>query len=98
MLRKATTDVVLGDGTRVPKGTLVQAAAYPLHHDGAHLEHADAFDAFRYARMRSVEGEGAKHQSTTTSPEYIPFGRGQHAWCVPAPLPSGSRCAGHLKG
>ncbi|KAI1787002.1 cytochrome P450 [Ganoderma leucocontextum] len=79
MSRKAMKDVVLNDGTRIPKGTLVSAAAYPQHHDAALFENADTFDPFRFARMRSVQGESLKHQFSSTSPEYIPFGHGQHA-------------------
>ncbi|KAI1787001.1 cytochrome P450 [Ganoderma leucocontextum] len=80
MLRQAAKDITLSDGARVPKGTLVQAAAYPLHRDDSYLENAKTFDPFRYAHMRSVGGESSKHcQSPTTSPDYIPFGHGQHA-------------------
>ncbi|KAI1786992.1 cytochrome P450 [Ganoderma leucocontextum] len=94
VLRKATKDIVLSDGTRVPKGTLVQAAAYPLHRDDSYLENANVFDPFRYARMRSVEGESLKHQPSTTSQEYIPFGHGQHAWCVRSSLSASQQDAG----
>ena len=83
-------DLVLPDGTRIPQGTLVAAPSYAMHHDSALLADADAFDAFRFARMRSGSGgadDGARHQFTSTSPEYIPFGHGNHAWCVPVPRP-----------
>ncbi len=90
MGRKAMKDITLSDGTRIPKGTFVNAPAYAMHHDDAHLEHADTFDPFRFARMRSVEGQSAKHQLTSTSPEYIPFGHGQHAWYVSPITPPGS--------
>ncbi|KAM5541320.1 hypothetical protein V8D89_004874 [Ganoderma adspersum] len=79
MGRKAMKDITLRDGTRIPQGALVQVASYALHHDGTHLENADTFDAFRYARMRGAAGQGLKHQFTSTSPEYIPFGHGQHS-------------------
>ena len=48
-------DITLHDGTRIPKGTRVSANAHAHHHDPAFLAHADKFDAFRYARMRSVD-------------------------------------------
>ena len=73
----------LYDGTRIPRGTIITLAADPLHHDEALLENAKSFDPFRYARMRSVGiGESLKHQVTSTSPEYVPFGHGPHAWFV----------------
>ncbi|KAM5541332.1 hypothetical protein V8D89_004886 [Ganoderma adspersum] len=79
MARTAKKDITLRDGTRIPKGSPVSANAYAQQHDPALLEHADKFDAFRYARMRSDAGESLKHQFTSTSPEYIPFGHGQYA-------------------
>ena len=85
MGRKAMKDLTLSDGTHIPRGTRVEVAAHPLHHDSAVLERADEFDAFRYARVRAGaagQGQGARHQFTSTSPEYVPFGHGSHAWCV----------------
>ena len=86
MGRKAMKDLTLSDGTLISRGTIVAATAHATHHDSTVLECADTFDAFRYARMRSAMAPGdvksLKHQFTTTSPEYIPFGHGLHAWCV----------------
>ena len=84
MIRLAMKDVVLTDGTRIPRGTLVAAPAYAMHHDSALFADAATFDAFRFARMRSAASadEGARHQFTSTSPEYLAFGHGPHAWCV----------------
>ena len=95
MHRVSTKDITLRDGTRIPKGATVSAAAYPLHHDDATLENVGAFDPFRYARMRSETGEdaGLKYQAMTTSAEYIPFGYGPHAWCVHLPLHGTTWCA-----
>ena len=91
MGRKAMKDITLRDGTRIPRGTLVQVASYALHHDGSRLVNADTFDAFRYARMRGGTGQSLKYQFTSTSPEYVSFGHGQHSWCVvprtPLPYP-----------
>ena len=80
--RKAVKDVTLRDGVRIPKGTLVSANAYGRHRDDALLENADKFDPFRYERMRHAKDQGSKHQFTSTSLEYIPFGHGHHTWCV----------------
>ena len=82
MARLALKDVTLHDGTRLPAGTLVAVNVYPFHHDTAILADADTFDPFRYARMRSVAGHSLRHQFTSTSPEYIPFGHGPRAWCI----------------
>ena len=40
------------------------------------------FDPLRFADMRSEEGASIKHQFVSTSPEYVPFGHGKHAWYV----------------
>lgn len=86
MGRKAMKDITLSDGTRIPKGTEVYVNMNAQHHDAALLAgtDADTFDAFRYARMRAASGEGEslKNQFTSTSPEFVAFGHGQHAWCV----------------
>ena len=95
MDRKILKDIVLPDGTLLPKDTLVAAAAHPTHHDAAHYPDADVFRPFRFADMRAG-GEGTKHQFTHTSPDYVPFGHGRFAWCVSSfpPLPLSLSCLG----
>ena len=86
MSRVAMKDVVLQDGTRLPRGTMVAVTSYAMHHDTALLSGADTFDPFRFARMRGAEegpGQGAKHQLTSTSPEFLAFAHGRHAWYAP---------------
>lgn len=79
----AMKDITLYDGTRIPRGTILAAAADPIHHDEAILKDAGTFDPFRYANIRSAAAdEGLRHVATSTSPEYIPFGHGPYAWCV----------------
>ena len=79
LFRKAVKDVTLSDGTRIPKGTLVAAAAVTAHSDDTRYTDPMVFDPFRFARMREGEGEGTKHQMVHTSVEYMPFGHGRHA-------------------
>ena len=80
MIRMTLKDLTLHDGTFLPKGTVVAAAAQPTHLDDAIYADAGAFDPFRFARMRESAGEGTKHQFVNTSLEYIAFGHGKHAW------------------
>lgn len=80
--RKAMKDISLNDGTFIPKGTVVVAAAEPTHYDETYYPNPSAFDPFRFSRMREGEGEGTKHQFVNTSTEYISFGHGKHAWYV----------------
>ena len=90
LFRKAVKDVTLSDGTRIPKGTLVAAAAITAHSDDARYTDPLVFDPFRFARMREGGAEEAvKHQLVNTSVDFITFGHGKHAWCVsrlPYPL------------
>ncbi|GBE89830.1 Cytochrome P450 monooxygenase paxP [Sparassis crispa] len=77
--RKAMKDITLSNGTMIPKGTLIVAAAAPMHLDKENYLNADVFDPFRFSNLRAGEGEGTKYQFVSTSPEYIPFGHGKHA-------------------
>ncbi|TBU45343.1 cytochrome P450 [Dichomitus squalens] len=81
MMRVAMKDIVLDNGTFIPKGTLLGAAAHPAHHDNAHLPNADLFDPFRFSRMREAGSSSgsSRLQFASTSPEYLPFGHGQLA-------------------
>ena len=95
LFRKAVKDVTLSDGTRIPRGTLVAAASVTAHRDDARYgggidgeggAASDVFDPFRFSRMRETgEVEDAvKHQLVNTSVDFITFGHGRHAWCVPS--------------
>lgn len=50
--------------------------------DGQHYEDATVFNPWRFSDMRDEEGEDTKHHFVSTSPEYIVFGHGKHAWYV----------------
>ncbi len=40
------------------------------------------FKPWRFSERRKQEGEGIRHQMTTTSLDFIFFGHGRSAWCV----------------
>ena len=81
LFRKAVKDVTLSDGTRIPKGTLVAAAAITAHSDDTRYTAPGVFDPFRFARMREGgSGEATKHQLVNTSVDFLTFGHGRHAW------------------
>ena len=73
-------DFTFSDGTIVPKGTTVVAAARSIHRDEANYESALDFDPFRFSRLREGDGEGVKHQLVSTTSEFLSFGHGRHAW------------------
>ena len=83
--RKAMKDITFNNGTFIPKGTVLVAAAHPTHHDEANYVNPEEYDPFRFAKMREGEGEGVKHQFVNTSVDYVSFGHGKHAWYVPLP-------------
>ena len=81
-MRKATKDFTFSDGTFIPKGTRINAGLVALHYDDALYENPEVFDPFRFVNVGEEDGEGAKHQFVATSPEYLSFGHGRHAWYV----------------
>ena len=77
------SDFTLSDGTFLPAGTFVAANLTGVHHDDSYYPDADKFDGFRFSKLRERRSEeSAKHQMVFTSPEYLAFGLGRHAWCV----------------
>jgi len=79
MARKTMKDVTFADGTIIPKGAFVTMATQPMHLDNEFYVNAEMFDPFRFSNMRAKDG-GVKHQFAVTSPEYLVFGHGRHAW------------------
>ncbi|EJF57560.1 cytochrome P450 [Dichomitus squalens LYAD-421 SS1] len=79
MIRKAVKDVVLVNGTLIPKGTMVIGPQLPTHLNEEYFPDAQTFDPFRFSRMREKEGEGMKHQFVQTSTEFVAFGHGKRA-------------------
>ena len=83
MVKKAMKDVLLSDGTFVPEGTILLTAHSPVHRDERYYPDPDVFDAFRFSRERERDGDAVKHQFTTSSATYLPWGYGPHSWYVP---------------
>ncbi|KAH8092525.1 cytochrome P450 [Cristinia sonorae] len=80
MTRRALQDFTFSDGTFVPRGAFVSAAATATHYDVENYDRAGEFDPWRFSSARAQgEGEGTKHQMVSTSKEYVPFGHGRHA-------------------
>ncbi|KZS89011.1 cytochrome P450 [Sistotremastrum niveocremeum HHB9708] len=78
--RMAMKDYTFSNGTFVPKGTFLFAAAVPRHKDpDVYGPDAAEFDGFRFSNMREEAGAATKHHAITTSLDYLPFGHGRHA-------------------
>ena len=81
-MRKALKDLTFTDGTIIPAGSTIVAAATGTHMDEEYYENPDIFNPWRFSDMRGDEGEATKHQFVSTSVDYVSFGHGKHAWYV----------------
>jgi cytochrome P450 len=70
------------DGVTVPKGVIIAAPELEIHMDENIYENPRDFNGYRFSKMGEQDGESAKFQASNTSPEYLPFGHGHHAWYV----------------
>ena len=81
MQRKAMKDFTFSDGTFIPRGTIVAAIHGPINMDEEIYEDPLTFKPFRFAEAREgADVSAAKFQMVTTSPQYLAFGHGKHAW------------------
>jgi cytochrome P450 len=78
--RKVMKPFTFSDGTIIPKGSFVAAPIAQIHMDESIYDNANEFHGFRFNDLRKQEGESARHDATKTSPEFLHFGHGPHAW------------------
>ncbi|KAF8209559.1 cytochrome P450, partial [Mycena galopus ATCC 62051] len=74
------------DGTVLPNGSFVCAAARAIHYDASNYKNATEFDGFRFARERAEHAathdltqDVFKRQMISTAGDFLPFGTGKHA-------------------
>ncbi|PBK82189.1 cytochrome P450 [Armillaria gallica] len=79
MKRKARKDFAFSDGTVIPAGTQVAVVSWCTHLDEKNYEDPLEFKPWRFSERRKQEGEGIRHQMTTTSLDFIFFGHGRSA-------------------
>lgn len=58
------------------------APTIQTHHDKALYDNPWVFNPWRFESLRDEDESGLKHHFSATSPEYIAFGHGKHAWYV----------------
>jgi len=80
IMRKAMRTFAFSDGTVIPSGTHVVVAMLPMHLDEAYFSDASQFHPFRFSELREDNGEDKRHLFASTSPSYVSFGYGTHAW------------------
>lgn len=73
------------NGIPIPNGAMIECSFGAIHYDDEYHVDASVFDPSRWSKMRENEGEGTKHQTVSTDFEYLPFGRGRHAWYARRP-------------
>ncbi|KAF7346950.1 hypothetical protein MVEN_01447400 [Mycena venus] len=88
MIRKVVSNdgFRFSDGTVLPKGSFVCAAARAIHYDASNYKNPAEFDGFRFARERAEHAathdltqDVFKRQMISTAGDFLPFGTGKHA-------------------
>jgi Cytochrome P450 len=77
--RLALEDFTFSNGVRIPKGTMIQGVATPVHLDPKFYSNPDEFQPFRFF---SDDPDVPKKDMATISSEFLPFSYGRNAWCV----------------
>ena len=72
------SDVTFSDGTFIPKGTLVFAAARHVHLKSDNYTDPDIFDPLRF--IRDETNISVAQSFMTPRADYLAFGMGKHAW------------------
>ncbi|OOF99129.1 hypothetical protein ASPCADRAFT_513213 [Aspergillus carbonarius ITEM 5010] len=76
--RVAMGEIILSDGTRIPKGASITVSAHNLE-DESIYPGAKKYDGFRFYKKRQEPGNEHRYQFVTTSAEHFGFGHGMHA-------------------
>ncbi|KAJ5545289.1 hypothetical protein N7461_007593 [Penicillium sp. DV-2018c] len=76
--RLAHRQVVLSDGTVIPKGANISISTKTLEDDSIY-PNAATYDGYRFFRKRQQPGNEHKHQFVTTTADHYVFGHGIHA-------------------
>ncbi|KAI6014568.1 hypothetical protein PISMIDRAFT_6861 [Pisolithus microcarpus 441] len=78
MIRKVSKDFTFSDGRIIPRGCYIAAPSCAIHHDEELYDKPDAFDPFRFVRLRG-DGNDMKQQMVSLSSDFLAFGHGKHA-------------------
>ncbi|KAI2697753.1 hypothetical protein CBS147332_8736 [Penicillium roqueforti] len=78
MNRLALKQIVLSDGTVIPKGANMFVSTKTLEDDNIY-PNAGTYDGYRFYNKRQQPGNEHKHQFVATTSEHFVFGHGVHA-------------------
>ncbi|KAL1796178.1 hypothetical protein ACET3X_004718 [Alternaria dauci] len=77
--RYVLEDVILADGTRLPKGATMAIDSSARNFDPAIWENPDQFDGLRFFKLRKQSQNKANHQFVASNPDNLVWGQGRHA-------------------
>ncbi|KAJ5779084.1 hypothetical protein N7457_006804 [Penicillium paradoxum] len=78
MNRLTLKEIVLSDGTVIPKGANILVSTNTLENDSIYPS-ASTYDGYRFYNKRQQPGNEHRHQFVTTTTEHFVFGHGVHA-------------------
>ena len=78
--RKVLKPLTFSNKLTIPAGEILATPVEGIHFDDDIYENATEFDGFRFSKLREKNGENAKYYSVNTSPDFLVFGHGEHAW------------------
>lgn len=82
IFRKTFQPITFSNGVTIPPDTYIGAPLLSIQHDEEFYPDAGTFYPWRYCEKRDdiFSSEGMKYQYVSTSPDYLAFGHGKHAW------------------
>jgi len=78
--RQAMKPYTFSDGTTIPKDVIMVSPMAAILRDESVYENPHVFNGYRFSNLREHQGESAKHHSSNTDLDFLPFGHGHHAW------------------
>ncbi|KAF8347875.1 cytochrome P450 [Amanita rubescens] len=79
MFRKVMKDFTFSDGTTIPAGNFMCVPSLCIHTDPDNFDNAEAFDGFRFEKMREQGDDNSKHLLVSLDLDFLLFGHGRHA-------------------
>ncbi|KAJ8111242.1 hypothetical protein ONZ43_g5667 [Nemania bipapillata] len=79
MHRVILKDAELSDGTILRKGAHISMPVNSIQNDPEVTPEPEKFDGFRYYNLRQADGQGHRHQFSTTQDRILNFGHGSNA-------------------
>jgi cytochrome P450 len=83
LVNEVKKDYTFSSGLIVPKGSYVGTSLHSVHNDENLYADAQEFKPWRFVDSDVADGDAtSKTMYASTSPEFLAFGYGKHAWYV----------------